>query len=80
MNTNQRFCQRFFDDFQFAEGERAFIELSVEQSFHGNFVDQRFDSFGGWFGQCSAGPFNGIRDHQDGGFSRLGFGSRIAEG
>lgn len=79
VGSEQGFDEGVFYASDFAHLQIAFVELAIEQPFHGDFVHERLDAFGRWFLECATGTFDGIGEHEYGGFAGLWSGSRIAK-
>ena len=79
VGSEQGLDERVFDASDFVHLQIAFIELPVEEAFHDDFMDKGLDASRRGFLQGTAGTFDGIGDHEDCGFTGLGFGARVAE-
>lgn len=69
----------FFDRAQLGERQRALIELTVEQTPFGEFVDEAFDLGWCWFVHSPRGALDAVREHENGCFFGLWAWTGISE-
>jgi hypothetical protein len=79
VNGGKRFDETVLNCAKLAKRQIALVELSIKQLSHRKFLDQTLDAGRSGIDERPCGAFDGIREHQYGGFACLRFGAWVSE-